>query len=394
MKWSWRLGSIAGIALYVHATFVLLLAWVALREYQTSGDAIQAIGGVVFVVAIFATVVLHELGHALAARRYGIRTRDITLLPIGGVARLEAMPKEPRQELVVALAGPMVNVVIAGLLWLWLAATGGMPDFAGTAFIGEGFLDREFIARLLAVNIWLVLFNLIPAFPMDGGRVLRALLAFRLDYTTATQTAAAVGQGIAMLFGLLGLALSNPLLIFIAVFVWFAAAQEAGAVAVRSALEGVPVMRVMITDFRCLRPDDPLSRAVGYMLDGFQQDFPVVEGDRPVGILTHTDLATALREFGEETPVARVMQSDFAAAHPKEAVQAAFERLPLAHGRTLLVVADGHLVGLLSADNVAEMLMSRQRPRMVDSIAPFDRPGRSDRALVRAAECAEGIARP
>src|SRR5437016_3943620 len=162
MKWSWRVGSLAGIALYVHATFLLLLAWVALSDYQRSGSVTSALNGVLFVVAVFGTVVLHELGHALMARRYGIKTRDITLLPIGGVARLERMPREPRQELLVALAGPAVNVVIAGILYLWLRLTGGMPPFIDSATLSAGFLDRTFLAQLLAVNLWLVLFNLIP----------------------------------------------------------------------------------------------------------------------------------------------------------------------------------------------------------------------------------------
>src|SRR6185436_7753011 len=166
MKWSWRLGRIAGIALYVHATFLLLLAWVAISEYQSSHDAAAAARGVIFVLAVFATVVLHELGHALAARRYGVRTRDITLLPIGGVARLERMPREPKQELLVALAGPAVNVAIAGLLYLLLQLTGGVPAILESASMSVGFLQRTFLARLLAVNVWLVLFNLIPAFPM------------------------------------------------------------------------------------------------------------------------------------------------------------------------------------------------------------------------------------
>lgn len=359
MKWSWRLGSIAGIALYVHATFVLLLAWVALREYQTSGDAMQAVGGVVFVVAIFATVVLHELGHALAARRYGIRTRDITLLPIGGVARLEAMPKEPRQELVVALAGPMVNVVIAALLWLWLAATGGMPDFAGTAFIGEGFLDREFIARLLAVNIWLVLFNLIPAFPMDGGRVLRALLAMKSgNFASATENAARVGKFFALLFGIIGMfVVGNPFLVLIALFVWLGAAAEAAAAQTSAMLDGVPIRSLMITDVETLAPTDAIARGVRLILDGFQQDFPVVEQGTVVGMLTRASMLKALAETGSETLVRDVMQREFQSTSPHEDADAALARLKECGCHSMPVVADGRLLGVLTMDNVGEYVM-------------------------------------
>src|SRR5687767_1719562 len=264
MKWSWRVGSLAGIALYVHATFLLLLAWVAIGEYQSSRNAVAALSGVLFVVTVFATVVLHELGHALTARRYGIKTRDITLLPIGGVARLERMPRDPRQELVVALAGPAVNVAIAGVLFLWLRLTGGMPAFADSASLGEGFLERTFVARLLAVNLWLVIFNLIPAFPMDGGRVLRAILATRnRDYAQATERAARVGKFFALVFGIVGLfVVENPMLVFVALFVWLGAAGEAAAAQTSATLEGVPIQRLMITDVQTVRPSDPLARAV------------------------------------------------------------------------------------------------------------------------------------
>ena len=288
MSWSWRIGRIAGINVYVHFTFLLLLAWVILEHYQAHGDLAEAMSGLVFTLALFGIVVLHELGHALAARRYGIRTRDITLLPIGGVARMERMPEDPRQELVVALAGPAVNVVLAAGIYLVLALGQGPSPVGGVLRVGGGFLDQ-----LFWVNVSLALFNLLPAFPMDGGRVLRALLAMRLDYVRATQVAASVGQAMALLFAFLGL-FYNPFLIFIAFFVWLAAAQEASLVQMRSALGGIPVMRAMITDFRTLRPDDPLARAVEYVQAGFQQDFPVVEDGRLVGVLRRNDLTAAL----------------------------------------------------------------------------------------------------
>jgi CBS domain-containing protein len=218
------------------------------------------------------------------------------------------------------------------------------------------------------VNVSLVVFNMVPAFPMDGGRVLRALLAMRYDYVRATQATVVIGQGIAMLFGVLGLFV-NPLLIFIALFVWLAGSQEAGVVMVRSALAGIPVMRVMITDFDALHLEDPLSRAVGYILAGFQQDFPVVAEDRLVGIVTRNDLAAAIGRYGPETPVAEVMQRDFVTADPREMVQAAFERLQVGRCRTLPVVKNGRLLGLLTADNLAEVLL------LQETLREADRPG-------------------
>lgn len=359
MKWSWRVGSIAGIALFVHATFVLLLAWVAVAEYQTSRSAMEALNGVLFVLAVFATVVLHELGHAMAARRYGIRTRDITLLPIGGVARLERMPREPRQELVVALAGPAVNVVIAALIYLVLSLMGGIPTFLDDASLSSGFLERGFLVRLLAVNVWLVLFNLIPAFPMDGGRVLRALLAMRHgDYARATETAARVGRFFALLFGVVGMfVLGNPLLVIIALFVWLGAAAEASVAQTSAMLDGVPIQDLMITDVETLAPGDPLSRAVRLILDGFQQDFPVVENGAVVGMLTRSALLRALSEKGERAPVRDVMQRDFHQAHPSDEADLALARLRACGCHSMPVLRDGRLLGVLTMDNVGEYVM-------------------------------------
>lgn len=223
MKWSWKVGQIAGIDLRIHATFVLLLGWVGASYWVAGRSVHMALSGVTFIVALFACVVLHELGHAMAARKFGIRTRDITLLPIGGLARLERIPEEPQKELWIALAGPAVNVAIAAVLFIWLVATHEWEPMDRLR-VAAG----PFVERLLMANIWLVLFNLVPAFPMDGGRVLRALMAARMPYLKATQIAANVGQGLAFAFGFAGLFL-NPMLLFIGLFVWIGAAQEARA---------------------------------------------------------------------------------------------------------------------------------------------------------------------
>jgi len=288
MKWSWRIGRIAGIDVYVHSTFLLLLAWVAIANYLENHRLVDAVYGLFFIITLFGIVVLHELGHALTARQFGIRTRDITLLPIGGLARLERMPEDPRQELLVALAGPAVNVVLAGVLFAILAFTSGVAAMNNAKLVGGSFL-----ASLVAVNVTLAVFNLLPAFPMDGGRVLRAILAMRMDYVRATQVAANIGQALALMLGFLGL-FSNPFLVFIALFIWMGAAQEASMVQMKAALGGIPVQQVMITNYQTLSPDDPLAHAVEQILAGFQHDFPVVEADRVVGVLTRTDLFRAL----------------------------------------------------------------------------------------------------
>lgn len=348
MKWSWKIGEFRGIGVYMHATFLILIAFVV-ASYWSLG-LWKIVEGVLFVLAIFACIVMHEFGHALTAARYGIRTRDITLLPIGGLARLERMPDEPIQELWVALAGPAVNVVIAAVLFVSLS-------IAHVVAINYEFdiATGSFWANLLLVNVILVLFNALPAFPMDGGRVLRALLAMRMDYVRATQIAANMGQAMALMFGLVGL-FTNPFLIFIALFVWIGATQEASMVQMKAALAGIPVSRAMITDFSALFPGDSLSRAIDLILAGSQQEFPVLEDDRVVGILTRHDLIVALNQRGPDTPVREVMQTDFETVDAAEMLESGFQRLQACECHTLPVLQGGLLVGLITMENVGEFV--------------------------------------
>ncbi|MGQ0569808.1 MAG: site-2 protease family protein [Armatimonadota bacterium] len=350
MRWSWKLGEVSGIAIYVHATFFLLIAWVVARHWIERAELGPALAGVGFVLALFACVVLHELGHALTARRFGIRTRDITLLPIGGLARMERMPDDPRQELWVALAGPAVNVAIAAVLFAWLRITGTWQPIEQLT-VGSG----SFAQRLMIVNVSLVVFNLLPAFPMDGGRVVRSLLAMRMDYARATQAAAVLGQGMALLFGLVGL-FTNPFLVFIALFVWIGAAQEAGAAQMKTALGGIPVSRVMISEYHTLTPQDPVRRAVELLLAGSQQDFPVVSGGEVVGVLTRAELFAALARRGQETQVGEVMRRDIQIVDSHDMLEAVLGRLQDAGVRTLPVTRNGTLVGLLTMENIGEFL--------------------------------------
>lgn len=357
MRWSWRIGRIAGIDLYVHVTFLILVGWVAVSHYLARRSGADALMGVAFILSLFAIVVLHELGHALTARRFGIPTRDITLLPIGGVARLERMPEDPKQELLVALAGPAVNVGLAAILFVVLSLGAGLSPYGEVVRVGGSFLDQMFW-----INVTLATFNLLPAFPMDGGRVLRALLATRMEHVRATQIAAGIGQAMAVLFGFVGL-FTNPFLVFIALFVWLGAAGEASMVQMRSALGGIPVQKAMITDFRALAPQDPLGRAVDHVLAGFQQDFPVVEQGRVTGVLTRADLLSALARRGQDARVGEVMQRDIATADPLEMLEGVLSRLQGRGCHTLPVVRDGQLVGLITTDNLGELLMVEEALR-------------------------------
>jgi Zn-dependent protease/CBS domain-containing protein len=351
MRWSWRIGAIAGIGVYIHATFLLLIFFI-LGLYLHEGRTLEgALGGVLFVLAIFGCIVLHELGHALTARKYGIRTRDITLLPIGGLARLERMPDVPIQELWVALAGPAVNAVIAGGLYVGAFIAGVSPQVQPFHWTGGSFLNR-----LMVVNLWLLLFNLIPAFPMDGGRVLRAVLATRMEYTQATVLASRIGQAIAYVFGLVGL-FTDPFLLFIALFVWMGAEQEAAMVQVHTSLGGIPVQRAMLTDFRTLNPDDTLQTAIDHTLAGWQQDFPVVFGDHVLGVLNREDVLRTIAQQGSDVHVREAMQREFKAVDSHDMLETALAVLHGCKCRSLPVVHDGRLVGMLTTDNVGEFLM-------------------------------------
>jgi Zn-dependent protease/predicted transcriptional regulator len=355
--WSWKLGRVAGIDVYIHGTFLILLAWVGISHYLERHRWSDAGAGLAFILTLFGIVVLHELGHALTARRYGIRTRDITLLPIGGVARLERMPDDPKQELLVAFAGPVVNVALAVLLFALVPSALSPAALGETRQIGGGL-----VARLAWVNVGLAVFNLIPAFPMDGGRVLRALLAMRMDYGRATEVAAEVGRGLALMLGLLGL-FTNPFLIFIALFVWVGATAEAGMVQLKSALGSIPVGRVMITQFEILAPTDTLQRAMDHVLAGFQHDFPVMEQDRVVGVLTRGDLMKGLSDKGREALVGAVMTTRFETADAAEMLEGAFQRLQASACPALPVLQADKLVGVLTLENVGEFLTIRSALR-------------------------------
>ena len=351
MKWSWKLGRLAGIDVFIHATFLLLIGWIALSHWLQGKSLAATLAGVGFILALFVCVVLHEYGHALTARRFGIRTRDITLLPIGGLARLERMPDKPMQELWVALAGPAVNVVIAAALFVWLTLTNGWVPLSQLSVTGGSLAER-----LLVANVFLALFNLLPAFPMDGGRVLRALLALRMEYTKATRAAASVGQGMALLFGLVGLFI-NPFLVFIAFFVWIGAAQEAGSAQMKTSLAGIPVARAMVTDFQTLSVEDSLSRAVELILGGSQQEFPVVSGSLIVGILTKKDLLVALARQGEDQPEAEVMNREFQLVDSHDMLETVLERLQECRCHTMPVLHGGELVGLVTTENLGEFML-------------------------------------
>jgi len=354
-RWSWSLGYLAGIDIRIHGTFLILLGWIILSHLAAGHGLVVAGQGLVFVGLVFTIVVLHEMGHALVARRFGIRTRDITLLPIGGVARLERMPSDPRQELLVAIAGPAVNVALAAVAVAVILLLDAPWSPQALAVAGGPLL-----AKLLWLNVGLAVFNLLPAFPMDGGRVLRALLAMRMSRIRATDHAARIGQWMALGFGLLGL-FGSPMLVFIAFFVWIGAAEEAALVHMSAALDTVRVGDAMVTVFETLPAASPIAHGAERSIHTTQREFPVFEHDRLVGFVSAEELLRKAAEGAAAAPVAAISHAILESAGPNEPVEKALQRLQQANENVLPVIDAGRLVGLLLPQNVFQLAGLRDR---------------------------------
>jgi len=364
MSWSFRIGRFFGIDVFIHATFLLLLIWVVGQTYFDTRNWLKVLDQLVFVVLVFVTVVLHEYGHALTARLFGIKTRDIILLPIGGVARLESMPEKPWQEILIAIAGPAVNVFLAVLCFIWWITAeivgGGLVQAVAPPAQGEGvksLFDMPLAFRLFFVNGFLALFNLIPAFPMDGGRVLRAVLALGLNYVRATQIAALIGQVVAVLFATVGYYIfRDPMLFLIALFVWVGAAQESRMVSLRAGLAGATVRQAMSTSFFTLYPFDTLELAAQKLVYDPQPEYPVVHGDQLVGLLSRNEISAAFSQLGGQRHVSEIMRREFPIARPDEMLLDVLPRLQQRRGLPLPVVEGDRLVGMLGINEVAQVM--------------------------------------
>jgi Zn-dependent protease/CBS domain-containing protein len=369
MSWSFNIGRIAGTAILVHVTFVLFLGWIFVASWVAGGpeSAWQALA---FLLLLFACVVAHEFGHIFTARAFGVTTPDVVLLPIGGVARLERIPEEPWQEFLIAIAGPLVNVAIAVVLMLLAGAQVSAVNLHAVENPATSMIDR-----LAAVNVFLAVFNMIPAFPMDGGRVLRAVLAARMGYVRATEIAAFVGQGVAFALGFIGL-FYNPLLIFIAIFVYLAASSEAHLVAIRAMSRGVPVSAAMMTQFATLTPEAHVEEAVQTLLRTSQAEFPVVDAaGKPVGLLGRSDLIRALKDRGPDARVGDAMATTVPTIAQRRCLDEAFRMLQEKSAPAVAVVdGTGRLVGLVTSETVGEMMMLHEALPAGVRLGPWTRP--------------------
>lgn len=383
LRWSLRLGSLLGVPVFVHWTFLLLLAWMMARPVLAHGVSAWRDGlwSVAFVIAVFACVLLHEMGHALAARLYSIRTRDIVLLPIGGVARLERMPERPWQEVVVAIAGPLVNVFLVVLLLpVALLRSGG----GGFSLSPSGELSRStFLPALCAANIMLVAFNAIPAFPMDGGRVLRALMSLAMPRSRATMLAARSGQFVAVLLGATALFTGQFVLLLIAFFIFMAARDEAAVEHARAAVQGLRVRDVMLTRFSTMPAGRTVGDAADDMLRAGQFAYPVIADTTPawddacaiVGSLTRNDVMQALAHQRGAEPVQSLMTPGCPCVGEDEELEAVLHRIAgdasardaEAHVVAVVRPAQGagiperRIVGLVTPENIQQALSLRVR---------------------------------
>ncbi|MBD9572995.1 site-2 protease family protein [Ensifer adhaerens] len=354
MKWFLKLGTVGGTEVRVHVTFALLLIWIWVMHYRIGGPP-AAFEGVAFIIGVFLCVVLHEFGHIAAAHHFGIKTLDITLLPIGGLARLERNPTKALEELVIAIAGPLVNVMIAGLI---VMVVGGALGWEQLLAPQDPRVD--FLARLAGVNIFLVVFNMIPAFPMDGGRVLRAVLAWRLPWTRATALAARIGQSIALAMGVFGI-FFNPLLIFIAIFVYFAAETEAQDSDLKAISDDTSIRDVMITEFTTLGLQARVGEAVELLLATSQSEFPVVDqAGRFEGLMTREGIVRAMKERGAGASVSDVMRRDIPALDEKSPIDFSLKLMQEAQASAIPIVdSSERVVGLMNYETIGELMMLR-----------------------------------
>ena len=354
-----HLFKVRDISIRMHITFPLILVWAAIQFGLLSRQGVTgAIFGVVVTLLLFTIVVLHELGHSFAAQYYGISVKQIVLLPIGGVAELARIPEKPAQELVIAIAGPVVNfglailMVVASLvsgLGIGLESPLAMLTSLETLSLGAIF-NYMFVA-----NLFLGVFNLLPAFPMDGGRVLRAFLATQMNYARATTVAASIGQALAWLFGLWGFLGGGFFLILMAIFIYFGAGQERQLVQLRHVLRGLTVEQAYSRQARSLSPQSTLQDAIELTLSTFQADFPVCDDEQLVGLLTYTRLIQALDQHGPTTPVQEVMLTDVSPVAPSEEMFAVQQRLAENNLDALPVAEDGRFLGLITSRDIGEL---------------------------------------
>jgi Zn-dependent protease len=356
MKGSFKLGNIAGIGVFIHWTFSILIAYIIFSNYRAGHDAERIGWMVIFVCGIFGTVFLHELGHALAAKRYGIKTKDITILPIGGLARLEKIPEKPVEELVVALAGPAVNIALAGITTFFISIPSANEI---TIQLTGGVNSDNFFLNFFIVNIWLAIFNLIPAFPMDGGRVLRALLAMKMQRHTATKTAARIGQVLALGFIFIGFS-SNPFLIFIGLFIILGAQGEVQMTNAGFMMKGILVREILMKNYETIEETDTIETAVNKLLNGQCKKFVVMANQQPVATLGRDEIIKALSNNGKQTILQSVADKNPIRLNVNQSLEEVYPTMIAGKNSMALVYDKQQFIGVLDLENILEFIMVKE----------------------------------
>lgn len=353
MSGSYKLLTIRGISLHIHWTFLLLVGWVLIVNATAGNNVEQLTWSLLFLAAVFACITLHELGHATMAARFGINAKEIVLLPIGGIASIEKFPDNPRQELAISMAGPLVNIVIAALIWLLIP---NVPLIANQPHmtIMHG---HDFLYNLRIVNISLALFNLIPAFPMDGGRILRALLGFKINYIQATKIAAIVGRIIAMLFIAAGILLINPFLPAIGIFIILSAGAEEYYLRLKSLVKGIKLNEVLMYDYNSLQAGITVQEAGNVLNSNHSKYFILMDGVNPIGTINRMEIIKALADMKYSEPIKNLVKEDIEYMNGNKEIDTVLEKLSRNDEQIFPVMDNSHFIGVVNLNHIIEYLL-------------------------------------
>jgi len=349
MRWTFKIGKILNIPIRIHILFVFLLIFIWYVNTSRRGFG-HGILSTVLILLVFIFVVLHELAHSYQAMKYGIKVREIVLLPIGGVAHIEKFPEKPFQEIKVAIAGPLLNFISSGIIFIIFLISGRVEYL-----MGYSITSTNIIKSLFWINLTLGIFNLIPAFPMDGGRILRGIFALKMPYVKATRLAASIGQSFALLFGFIGL-FFNWWLILIAIFIFMGAGSEEHIVQIRTGLEGIIVRQIMSEHLFHFSPEDTLRKGLQYVYQGCRDDFPVLEDSKLVGVITRENLMAAIHQYGLDKKVKEVMDTEFQTASPDEKVSDVYLKLSQTKTKAIPVVENEEVIGMIGMDNIGRYI--------------------------------------
>lgn len=361
MKWSFKIGRAFGIDLRIHITFFLIVAWAAyIWGVSYGGGMAGAVYGSFLILLLFACVIIHELCHSRMAQHYGAVVDSITLLPIGGLSLLRNMPEDPGKEMWVSLVGPLSNVVIAALLSVVLVL---VPNKAGFE-TAEDFLDimtsisgQGMLTYLLLINILLAVFNLLPAFPLDGGRVLRSILAQYMPYARATRVAVTAGQIFAFILGIAGLLLGAWIWILIAVFIYMGAEAEGSQSEIKTVLSRLKVADAVTGHVKVLSPEQELREVVAFVMHSYQEDFPVVVNGTIVGVLTRAGLIEGLNHRGPGSSVSEAMETSFPTVTSDAPFSEVYDKINETRVKAVPVVEEGRLLGMVTLEHLSEVFM-------------------------------------